>query len=283
MSNMTMLEFEELCGSCDIEIDASILSRFKKGMIIQHNSGNRFNVNAVGDKELFVTNIKDREEKKVPLKKIEFYTPIDVEEMDYIQEIGLKILSVVKEKQKSSEVKNYMFYIERDNILCGLNTVEHRYEPLNETHQLCYHLYNIEGLSSYIVEDEDKMSHIINPILCPTFPNTITYRAFITSILDCFWSPYIKTQNTSALEKHLINMFSEIKINYVVFDTTKDSSIRRLANSNKSVNKLFELLNSKLSVSLMFIANKSDGELIDYKKLDVNKSSSLTVENISRS
>jgi len=202
--------------------------------------------------------------------------------MESVQKLISKIESVVEEhqnKKPDSEIKNYLFLIKRKDLSHGVK--KHRqHEPLNETHQLSYHFSNNSKLAPYVYEDEDETSHVKRSVVSTNFPKDITYRAFITSILDVFWTPYDKFHSTTLLEGNMEMLFKELNVDTVVFDGTIDLSIRRLGNSSKSFNKLIQLLNNRFNVSVIFIAKKEDGSVINYNKLNIEKSFSFMIEDV---
>lgn len=190
--------------------------------------------------------------------------------MNYTNQIISRVEDIVssaKYDTKSGMIENHLLLISKPNKSYYMKSGP-QYGLFNETHQLIYHFTKSKKLFSYIYEDEERVSHMKWPLCSAIFPKSVTYRDFLVSILDRFWTTdyeFLLTGTTSSLEKHLINMFRELKIDAVLLDGTTDLSITKIGKDREGFREFLNLLNERLKVAVILLANKKDRDSIDFE------------------
>lgn len=192
--------------------------------------------------------------------------------MTYAKQIISKVEDIVSSAEcnkKSGQVRNYLLLISKPSENFYTKTGV-QYGLLDNTHQLIYHFNASKRLFSSIYEDEKGISHIKWPLCSAIFPENVSYRDFLVSILDRFWTTdeeFFLTSSISSLENHLVNMFRELKMDAVLLDGTTNLFITKLSKEREGFEKLLVLLNEKLKVSVVLMANRKDEKSIDFNSL----------------
>lgn len=192
--------------------------------------------------------------------------------MTYTKQIISKVEDIVSSAEcgkRKGHVKNYLLLISKPSESFYMKPGV-QYGLLDNTHQLIYHFNASKKLFSFIYEDTKGISHIKWPLCSAIFPENVSYRDFLVSILDRFWTTdeeFLSSSSIFSLENHLVNMFTELKADVVLLDGTTNLFINKLGKEREGFEKLLVLLNEKLKVSVILMANRKDEKSIDFDSL----------------